>query len=290
MNRNDEIFGHGSSRRVLAWWDLDVHIGEFHKRKVTARPLRDLERLLGHRLHVEDWMRYDLMPEGVGKFMAFNYIDTADPALAAYEMLRKLSTLSDWFGTSWQGFNAAASALTDDPDEDTVCAFYWAPPDQRGMPRYRSSGVLLRMDDLCSKPFDAHHRYHRLARPVVGVKDAPQLCADYIVEFTAHIVCGNKQDVMNYHWPRFQESKWPDGVSDFEVDARTHLGKPNIISVRKVLCGMREHDAVAYCLSYAPSFRIKLDTSPVFHLVGRRQLSRDYSDGIVAFDMKRIAG
>lgn len=290
MNRNDEIFGHGSSRRVLAWWDLDVHIGEFHKRKFTARPLRDLERLLGHRLHVEDWMRYNVMPDGVWKFEAFNYIDTTDPALAAYATLKKLGTLSDWFGMSCQGYNTAATALTDDPDEATICAFYWSPPDQFGLQRYQSSGVLLRFDDLNSEPFDARDRYNRAARPIVGVPTLPNMRSDFMVEFSVHIVCGNKQDLLSFHWPRFQEAKWPDGVSDFEVDAKTHSGRPNVIRVRQVLRGVREHEAVAHCLSYAPSFRIKLDTGPDFHFVGQRQLSRDYSDGIVAFDMKRFAG
>lgn len=279
-----------SSQRVLAWWDLDVHIGAFHKRKVTARPLKDLERVLGHRLHVEGWVRYDSMPEGVWKFEAFNYLDVADPALAAYATLRQLSLLSDWFGMSWQGYNMAATPFTDDPDEATICAFYWNPPDQFGMPKYQSSGVLLRLDDLSCKPFDKQDRYNRAARPVIVAPSLPHKRADFLVEFTVHIICRNKQDLMSHHWPRLQESKWPDGVSDFEVDDRTHLGKPNIIHVRKLLRNIHEHDAVAYCLSYAPSFRIRLDTSSDFHLVGKRQPSRDYSDGIVAFYMKRIAG
>lgn len=287
-NRDDPT-EHAPKQRVLAWWDIDLHIGAFNKRKVTARPLKDLERVLGHRLHVEDWVRYETMPEGLWKFEAFNYLDTPDPALAAYATLKQLSLLSDWFGMSWQGYNRAATAFTDDPDEATICAFYWNPPDQFGMPRFQSSGVLLRLEDLYSKPFDAQDRYNRAARPVVRVPSLPSMRADFKVEFTVHIICGNKQELMNSHWPRFQESKWPDGVSDLEIDARTHLGKPNIIRVRKVLRGVPEQDAVAYCLSFAPSFRIKLDTGPNFQLVGQRQPSQSYSDGIVAFDLKPIS-
>jgi hypothetical protein len=267
---------------------MHVDLGVFHKRKLTARPLKAFERALGHRLHVESRWRYERMPPSVWKFEAYHYIDTSDPALAAYSMLIQLSQFSDWFGMSWQGYNMTATAFTDDPDEATICAFYWIPQDHVRLPRFHSSGVLLRLDDMNSKSFDAQDRYHRAARPVVGVPSLPSMRTDFMVEFTAHIICGNKQDLMNYHWPRLQESKWPDGVTDVEVDARTHLGKPNIIRVKKVLRGILEQDAVAYCLSFAPSFRIRLDTGSNFHLVGQRQPSQNHSDGIVAFDLKRI--
>lgn len=279
-----------STQRVLAWWDLDVHIGAFHKRKLTARPLKDLEHVLGHRLHVESWMRCNRMPEGVWKFEAFNYLDTADPALAAYAILRQLGPLSDCFGMSWQGYNTAATALTDDPDEDTICAFYWNPPDQIGMPRYQSGGVMLRLADMTSKPFDESDRYHRSSRPVVGVPSPTDQRADFMIEFTAVIICGNKHDLMSYHWPRLRDSQWPGGVSGFEVDALTHAGKPNIIRVRQLLRDAHEHEAVAHCLAYAPSFFVKLATEPDFHFSGERRPNSDYRDGIVAFDMKRIAG
>lgn len=243
--------------------------------------------MLGHRLHVEGWCRYDIMPEGIWKIEAFNYLDTADPALAAYATLKQLSALSGWFGTSWQGYNSAATALVDDPDEATICAFYWNQPDQLDMRRYPASGVLLRLDDLTRKPLDQRERFHRSARPVVGVPYVPQLCADYTVEFTAHISCDSRQELLSQHWPRLRESRWPNGVSDFELDTKSHLGKPNIIRVRQILRGVREHEAVAHCLSFAQSFRIKLDGSSDFHFVGERQPSRTQSDGIVAFDMKK---
>jgi hypothetical protein len=276
-----------SSERVIAWWDLDVNIGAFNKRKVTARPLKDLERVLGHRLHVEGWMRYDYMPEGIWKLEAFNYFDTADPALAAYATLKQVSALSDWFGTSWQGYNSAATALADDPDGKTICAFYWNIPDQFGMRRYPASGVLLRLDDLTRKPFDQRERFCRSVRPVVGIPSVPQSCSDYSVEFTVHITCDNVDDLLSRHWPRLRESRWPNGISDFEVDSQVHLGKPNIIRVRQVVRGVREPEAVAYCLSFAQSFRIKLNGGSDFHFVGERQPGREHPDGIVAFDMKK---
>ena len=72
MTDNDPDSDRTTSQRVLAWWDLDIQIGAFKKRKVTARPLKEIERVLGHQLHVEGWDRYDVMPKGVWKFDAFN--------------------------------------------------------------------------------------------------------------------------------------------------------------------------------------------------------------------------
>ncbi len=275
--------------RILAWWDLNIYIGAFHKRKVTARPLRVLERILGQRLHVEGWGRHRYLPEGVWSFEAYNYLDTTDPALAAYATLRQLSPLSERIGMSWQGYNTAASAITDDPDESTVCAFYLNQPDQYGLPRYRSGGVLLRLEDLSSPPYDRSERYHRSARPVVGIPAATDKPTDYRVNFTVHILCSDKQDLLSFHWPRFQESKWPDGISDFELDTRTHAGKPNIIRFQKIIRHVQEHDTVAYCLSHAPNFRIKLEIGSAFRFVGNRPANQDYYDGIVAFDMTRDA-
>jgi hypothetical protein len=281
--------GDPSTQRVLAWWDLDLQIGQFHKRKLTARPLRELERMLGHRLHIEDRAYCEYLPGGVWKVMAYHYIDTPDPALATYSMFMKLSPLAESFGLSWQGFNSKAHASNGN-DESTICAFYWNPPDQVGMPRYRSGGVLLSLQDLTSKPYSPADRRNRLARPVVRVLTAPQAGADYRVDFTVHITCGNKQKLMTYHWPRFLASHWPDGVQHVEVDSRAQGGKPNIIHVRQTLKGVREHEAMTYCLAFAPSFEIKIIRDLEFRFSGNRQPSQDGRDGIVAFELTRTSG
>lgn len=276
------------SRRVLAWWDMDVDIGDFHRRKLTSRPLKELERALGHRVHVESRWRHEKLPPNVWKFEARHYLDTGDPALAAYLTLKQLIQFSDWFGMSLHGFNAAAASTSGDPDDATICAFYWGPPDQRGMPRYISSGVLLMLVDLTSKSFDKQDRFNRLARPVVKASASPPEIADYIIEFTARIMCGNKKDLMDFHLPRFLASNWPQGVDDVEVDARSHAGKPNIIRFRQTLNRTREHEAVAHCLVFARSLRIKLEQSPEFRFSGEHYPWREYRDGIASFVMTRI--
>jgi hypothetical protein len=277
-----------SSRRVLAWWDVNVDIGTFHKRKLTSRPLKELERALGHRLHVEGGLRYERMPSNVWKFEAYSYLDTSDPALAAWSMLTQLSQFSQRLDMS--GFNKSASAQSDNTDDATICAFYWSPPDQSGMPRYVSSGVLLKLIDASIMyGFDRGVESRRLhARPVVQTPAAQTELADYLVEFTAHIICGNKQDLMNFHLPRFQAARWPLGLDHVEVDAHTHAGKPNIIRFRDRLLKLHEHEAVARCLAFAQGFRINLDRHEGFHLAGKRCPGPDYTDGIVSFAMTRI--
>jgi hypothetical protein len=272
--------------RVLAWWDVDVHIGDFHKRKVTARPLKELERALGHRLHVQSWMRYDRMPVGVWKFEAYNYLQTADPAVAAYGMFKQLSTLSPWLST-FPGFNAKASLPTDDTDDvdvDTICAIYWQ---DIGLPRYLTGGVKLSLDDPNAKTFDRHLRYRRLARPTVMPAPVPEQRCDYLVDFTVHIVCDKNQDVISHHWPKFQAAHWPGGVESVAIDNRTHAGKPNIIRVRQTLRDVREHEAITHCLAYAAKMRVRLDADGDFRFIG--DAGAGGYDGIIALSMTRTA-
>jgi hypothetical protein len=275
MTKNDTRTNRSRSRRVLAWWDVDIDIGTFHKRKLTSRPLKELEDALGHRLHVESRLRYARMPPNVWKFEAYHYLDTPDPALAAHSMLMQLSRFTEWLGMSWQGYNIAATT-SDDPDDATICALYWNRPDQRGMPRYVSSGVLLMLVD--ADTFDHRDRrdhFRRLARPVVKLPSAPEQCADYVIEFAIHIICRNKQDLVSFHWPRFQASKWPEGIDHIDVDARTHAGNPNIIRVRQTLRQVYEHIAISRCLAFAHSFRIKLDRGAGLRLEGERYPGRE---------------
>ena len=206
-------------------------------------------------------------------------------------MLLQTSQFSDWLGMSCQGYNTAATTTSDDPDDGTICAFYWHPPDQRKMPEYISSGVLLKLVDenptVAKSNFDKIDHLRRQARPIVELPGAPTQRSDYQVEFTVHIMCGNKQDLMNFHWPRFQASKWPKGVDHVDIDAQAHAGKPNIIRVRQMLRQAREHEAITSCLAYAQSFRIKLERDAGLQLVGERYQSLAGIDGIISFKMHR---
>jgi hypothetical protein len=291
MNRNARPYKVKSAKRVLVWWDVDVFIGAFHKRKLTARPLKFLERALGHRVRVESRSRYKNMPPGVWKLEAYHYLDTDDPALAAYLLLIQTSKFSEQLAMSWQGFNTAVTTLSDDPDHGTVCAFYWHSSEP--MPgRVYSGGVMLKLVDAEHTAFHPHqnrisHR-QRLSRPVIQVPPAPTTKANYEVAFTVHIFSSDKQDLLEFHWPRFQVSKWPNGIDHFDIVPPTHVGEPNTIIVRQTLRQMQEHEAIAHCLSYAQSFRIVLNREGVFRLSGERQNTLDGKDGIVSFEMMQV--
>lgn len=130
-----------SEVRVCAWWDIDIHIGQFNKRKVTARPLKELEQRLGHRLHVEGWERYRQMPPGVWKLHAYHYIDTADPTLAAITTLKSLMNVATDFSLGGYGYRPNA-IHSGDLDDDTIAAFYWGKTATSNM---ISAGVLLHL-------------------------------------------------------------------------------------------------------------------------------------------------
>ena len=157
------------------------------------------------------------------------------------------------------------------------------------MPHYVSSGgVMLRLVDQRSEVsrHDPHGRRRREARPIVPTPDAPQQRADYLVEFTIHIICRDKQDLMAFHWPRFLAARWPGGVDHVDLDTRTHAGKPNVIRVRQTLRHVREHEAVTYCLPFVQGLRFKLDRGAPFRFVGESRGRR--TDGIFGFTMTRL--
>ncbi|MDH4983447.1 hypothetical protein [Hyphomicrobium sp. D-2] len=274
-----------ASHRVLVWWDVDINIGPFHKRKLTSRPLKELERALGHRLHVEGRWRHDKHAPDVWKFEAFNYLDTDDPALAACFILSQSVRLSEWLVVSWHGFNAAATTAADDLDASTICAFYWSPPDQIGMTRYISSGVQLNLVDIRN---DVPDRFRRLARPVVKIPAASLGRNDYLIQSTAHILCDNRRDLLDMHLPRLPMAEWADGMVQVDVDALTSDGTPNIIRIQHTLNQVCEHEAIAHVLSLAQGFRIKMSRSNRLLVLGERPARGEYSDGIVSFEMTQV--
>lgn len=279
-----------SAKRILVWWDVDVSVGAFHKRKLTARPLKFLERALGHRVHVESRLRYKNMPPGVWKLEAYHYLDTADPALAAYLLLIQTSQFSERISMSWQGFNTAATTASDDPDDATICGFYWHSPHAETTPGcvYSGGALLLLVDAKPTGSYLSRIDHHRLkARPVIQAPPAPKMKADYEVAFKVHLF-GSRPDLLDFHWPRFQASRWPNGVDHVEFVWRTQKGKPNTIHVRQALHQVQEHEAIAHCLSYAQGFRITLNREAGPRLIGERNQSLDGRDGIVSFEMTQL--
>jgi len=262
-----------------------VHIGAFHWRKVTARPLKELERTLGHRLHVEGRSPHHCLP-GAWNFQAYNYLHTDDAALAVKITLEQLSRFAT-ISVGLSGYNDSANDVGD-LDDATIGAFYWGPPDQIGLPRYGSGGVLLLLAGHDRKYGGSlKDEFRRRARPIVPVAAPSGQRAGYVADFTVRIVCGNKQDVVAYHWPRFAAAHFPEGVYDVEIDNRTHAGKPNIIHVRQTLRGLQEHEAMAHCLTHAPNLKLSPARAEPFHFAGALPEHATYRDGFSSFVLTR---
>ncbi|MES0073222.1 hypothetical protein [Mesorhizobium sp. M0058] len=241
-----------SPYRVLAWWDVDMHIGAYKKHKLTARPLRNLERILGHRVHVESRWRHRGLPDGVRKLEAFNYIDVADPALAAFFVLQQISGLSEWFSGS--GYRPVTSRSEDEnTDGDTICTFYWYELDQYEAYRHiRSGGVMLVLVEKLPV------RTRNSSRPIVGIRQSRQPRYSYNVKIVIQFFCDNRQKLVEYHWPRLMKRYAFEPEDRVEFGPPSNNGKPNQICVSAMLADLTEYQAVAYCLARTERCRFKL--------------------------------
>lgn len=282
-----------SPYRVLAWWDIDMVIGQYRKRKLTARPLRNLERAIGHRLHVSAYPFRFPLPEGMWKFEGFNYIDVADSAFVAHFTCRQISGLSEWFYT--HGYREVTSTSAgDDFDKDTICTFYWSDRDRPQTYRHIvSGGVLLA---LCDRPIghrqprSTHHvRNARDARPIVRptIETGPR--STFVVTMTINFTCKDRQKLVRDHWPKLVQ-KYGLG-SDVEVDfgPQPKDGARNTITVRTTLTDVFEHQAVAYCLARAERCRFRLGASGEDVFIAERFPGHDDYDGMYSISLTRDA-
>lgn len=280
-----------TSYRVLAWWDVDMYIGSYKERKLTARPLRDLERVLGHRVHVEGRSRYRQMSDGVWKFEAFNYVDVADAALVTFYTLRQISALSEWIMLGPGGFKTVKST-SDDCDAD-ICALYLANHDRCEEYRYiQSGGVLLSLvetgNEKNNKLYRRFEQYLR-KRPVVQLRQEPRSPENFHVALVIQFLCNNRQKLKQDHWPNlikkygFSED---DGV-DFGPQPKD--GEPNQITVTKTLIGLPEHEAVAYCLARTERCRFKLGGSGNQVFQAERFSGHGIFDGMFSISLTRAA-
>lgn len=282
-----------SPYRVLAWWDVDMVIGPYKKRKLTARPLRNLERALGHRLHSSAYPYRFPLPEGMWKFEAFNYFDVADSAFVAHLTLRQISGLSEWFQT--RGYREVTSTSADDDfDKDTICTFYWSDRDQPQKYRHIvSGGVLLAM---CDRPTgrrqarSSHHfRNERSVRPVVRPRLETGPRSTFLVTMTIHFTSKNRQKLIELHWPKLMEKYGFRSEDHVDLGPHPTDGEPNRITVVATLPDMFEHEAVVYCLARTERCRFKLGGSGGEVFVAERFPGHEGYDGMFSISLTRDA-
>ena len=279
-----------SPYRVLAWWDVDMHIGAYKKRKLTARPLRNLERILGHRVHAAVHRDRFRLPDGVWKFDGFNYIEVADSAFAAHFVLKQVSGLSKWF--SGFGYRPVTTP-SDDFDNDTICTFYWN--DHDGPQTYRdiqSGRVLLALVE--KEPKRTGRDFRKVfdnirARPIVRPDQNRGSRADFLATMTIQFMCKNRQKLVQDHWPKLVEKYGlgPDVTVDFGPQPKD--GEPNEITILKRLSDFFEHDAVAYALARTERCRFRLGGPGDDIFQGQRFFDDPQSDGMSSISLKRTA-
>jgi hypothetical protein len=280
-----------SPYRVLAWWDVDMHIGSYKKRKLTARPLRNLERVLRHRVHVEGRWVHSRLPDGGWKLEAFNYIDVADPAFAAYFVLNQISGVSEWF--SGFGYRPVISP-SDNFDDDTICTYYWH--DHDGPETYRhiqSGGVLLALVEKSPTLSDRHSRYDfenvRRTRPIVRpIREVP-LRSSFRATMTIHFTCNNRQKLIQYHWSRLMEKYGLERDDRVEFGPQPKSGEPNEITVCKALVGVSKQEALAYCLARTERCRFKLGGPEEDFFQAERFPDQPPFDGMFSISLTREA-
>lgn len=267
-----------------------MFIGRYQKRKLTARPLRNLERTLGHRVHVEGRSVHHRLPD-IWKLEAYNYIDVADPALAAHFVLKQVSGIADWF--SGFGYRRVTST-SDNLDRDTICTFYWGEEGGPETYRYiRSGGVLLFLVERLPVRSGQQSRYDfdRLTRPrpVAKVSQEVASSGNFLVAMTIHLTCKNRQKLIQDHWPKLMQKYGlgPEDQVDFGPSPTD--SEPNQITVTARLSDLVEHEAVAYCLARTERCRFKLGGSDgeIFH--AERIPDHPPFDGMYSISLMRAA-
>lgn len=256
-----------------------MHIGSYRKHKLTARPLRNLESVLKHRVHVESRWVHSRLPAGVWKFEACNYIDVADPAFAACFVLNQISGMSEWF--SGLGYRPVISP-SGEIDDDTICTFYWHDDDGPGAYRHiRSGGVLLTL--VKKSPLHRYGDARPIVRPLMGVPKRNS----FRVKMVLHFSCTDRQKLIQHHWPKLMEKY------AFNQDDRVEFGlqpigdEPSEITVWKTLVGVSQHEAIAYCLARTERCRFKLGGSGKSIFEAERFPGRSTDDGMYSISLTR---
>lgn len=267
--------------RISAWWSLSVEIGPHsNSRKLRSRPLRDLERVLGHRMRVNGlpMLNDRAQRNWVYDFDAWNYLEAPTieaGVVATLNQLRRLTTEVTY--SPWRLNRNPPSSH--DPDESSIAALYWSPPKQIGLPRYLSSGVWLLLTG--PDPLDP-------LRPVVRLDATQAPIADYEGSFEAAIICSNKRKLLDYHLPLFVERHFPDGVEIVDIEMNSG-GRPNRLTLRKHYRALTEEEAICACLTLDTGFNLDFEEASRRSLVlmGTRTASRP-TESLVSFSLRRI--
>lgn len=239
---------------ITAWWDVYRQFTPGHNpRRRRTRPLRGLERALGHRVHVDGHTRYETRPPDEYQYTAYNWLDAETIDDAVIFVLRQLNRFECPIQDGPIRLNRQAFAGREE-HEYTIGAFYWHTQKKQPLVDIGSGGVLLHVTP------NWEGRHHACAMPAHTIR-VPRLShelADFAI-IAEIAMMGDPKDVREFHWPRYRDA---NNMHDFDIadfKGRPGPGNLNYLTVGRPLFYVSEATAVCTALACTYGIDLKLD-------------------------------
>jgi hypothetical protein len=284
---------------VSCWWSF--YVKAWSRRRLMTGPIREMEALLGHRLQVTRVERQEKLP-GVYLVEAWSILEVESLEQSAVAVLRQLQKVSSPVFQS--------SQLDADPTSngEQVISYYWGPPEQIGLPKFTSSGVLLsynnwrgrpedlapsdenNIDALSRRARDAHLYHDKRTMPIMQPVDGRSGTEDFLILLDVWIRASTKPKLVALHWPAFKE-RLPEGVELLEITTRSYDKGPFKLKLQRVLHQVTDDQAIACCLMMAGALRLEFeydDLGKLKRLSASKVPGGSDHTGIVAYSLVPI--
>ena len=249
---------------ITAWWDVNRKFASGHNpRRRRDRPLRELERFLGHKLRTSEYIHHDRLAPDQYQYNAYSWLEADcidDAVVFTLKQLSRLGLAMQFVATR---LNRSAFAA-DDLDDSTIGSIYWDTELQPPLERIGSGGVLLFVSNL-------DNRYQRKGRkpqhPIVRVPASAGDCATYDITMEVAMM-GDPAHVRSHHWPRYRDA---NGLERFDVQTskgRPAPGHPNRLVLKRTLQSVTEIEAICSALECGTYFKLEIGFGDDFKFVG----------------------
>jgi recombination protein RecA len=238
---------------ITAWWDVNRQFAPgYNPRRRRVRPLRELERFLGHRVSISGFDRYECLPPNQYQYTAQSWLDAASIDDAVMFTLKQLSRLDLPIYFALTRLNRAAF---DDPEWEgsVIGSFYWDTELRPPLETIGSAGVLLhvtRMPRKKRRPGEVTP--HR----IISVPPSKGDRATYIITLEIGLL-RKPEDVRALHWPRYRDTY---GLHEFELiqtKGRPASGQPSHLVLTRTLENATEAEAICTALASATQFSLR---------------------------------
>lgn len=239
---------------ITAWWDVYRQFAPGHnpcKRRV--RPLRVLERALGHRVQISGFTRFERRPPDEYQYTAYSWLDAETIDDAVTFILRQLSRFECPIQDGPSRLNRNAFAGDEELD-DTIGTFYWNTHKQPPLVDIDSGGVLL----MASSHADRRHDPRALPTHTVRVPRVASPRANFAIVAELKMM-GDPQDVREFHWPRYRDAYGMHGFDIVAFKGRSGPGNHNHLTVGCPVWDASEATAICTALACVRGVEITLD-------------------------------